>query len=296
MDSTGLDAINMIFSPSLTNGQQIFPLQGGIPGLAQITFACASYPSAGTITLEYQVQGSSTWNLATGTNGETSTQPATATANWEVYGATSQLRVTFAGLSGGSGPLLAATFVTERGHPFGVYQGIRAITVQEYTEANVKRGLQFESAVYVASIAAGASVDTLFITGANPVIIKDRQISTTALTAEFHLYKNPTATAGASVPIYNLSLAPGVAATPTTQIKAVTATTSVGTEIAAPTYIIGSNGQGQTVIGSYLTRGLERVLAANTTYLARFTNTGSSSCAGAVFSTWYEGPTDLPLS
>lgn len=287
---------DMIFSPSLTNGQQTFFITGGTQGLAQLTFACASYPSAGTVKLEFQTSGSSAWNLAVGSNGETSTQPATAQANWEVYGAISQVRLTLSGLVGGSGAVFAVVQVEGRGHPFGVYQGLRAITVQEYTEANVKRGVQFESAVFVPSILAGASVDTLFITGSNPVIIKDRQISTTAVTAEFHLYQNPTATAGASIPIYNMTLMPGIAATPTSQIKSVTATTSVGTECAAPTYVIGSSGQGQVVIGSYFTRGLERVLAPNTTYLARFTNTSGSTCNAAVYTTFFEGNTDLPLT
>lgn len=286
----------MIFSPTLANGQQVFVITGGMQGLSQITYACTSYPSAGTITLEYQVAGSSAWVLATGTTGETSTQPATAQANWELFGATSQLRITFASLSGGSGCLLAATAVQPRGHPYGVYQGLRAITVQEYTEANVKRGTQFELSVFQATVAAAANVDFLFTTGALPVVIKSRSISTTATQAEFHVYKSPTATNGASIPVYNLNTNPAIAVASTVSIHAAATVSAVGTETAAPTYIVGSTGQGQTIYGTYAASGIERLLVPNTTFLARFTNTGTASCAASVLVSWYEGQTDLPLS
>lgn len=286
----------MIFSPALTNGAQIFQLTGGVQGLAQVTYACASYPSAGTVTLEYQPTGSSVWVLAKGNSQEPSTQPATAQAQWEFYASASQVRLTFTSVTGGSSALLAVSQITERGFPPGVFEGNRALNIQTYTETNVKRGVQFETSAFIPSVLAAANVDVLIVTGPLPVTIKNRSIATTAVTATYTLYKNPTATAGTSVPIYNLNANPAIAQATGVAINLTATTTSVGTQIAAPVYIVGSTGNGQAVLGTFDTLGIERQLAPNTTYLARFSNTSAATCSVAVSSTYFEGFTDLPLS
>lgn len=286
----------MIFSPALTNGQQIFQLTGGVQGLAQVTYACASYPSAGTVTLEYQPTGSSIWVLAKGNSQEPSTQTATAQAQWEFYASASQVRLTFTGVTGGSSALLAVSQITERGFPPGVFEGNRALNIQTYTETNVKRGVQFETSSFVPTIAAAANVDVIITTGSLPVTIKNREIATTATTATYTLYKNPTATLGTAVPIYNLNANPAIAQATQVAINLAGVTTSPGNQVAATVYIIGSAGNGQAVLGTFDTLGIERQLAPNTTYLARFTNTGAATCSAAVSTTYFEGITDLPLS
>lgn len=286
----------MIFSPALTNGAQVFNITGGIQGPALVTLACTSYPSAGTATLEYQVSGSSAWVLATGGPSHTSTLPATGQCNWEVYGAIANLRLTFASLSGGSGAVLAATPIQMRNFPNGIFEGFRAMTTQSFLESNVKNGSQFEMSAYVGSLAAAGTSDFLFQTGSLPILIKDRQVATTATTAEFHTYKNPTAVAGAAIPVYNQNTNPAQAQTTTVSVHVATSVSAVGTEISAPTYVVGSSGQGQSVVSTYTTTGASRILLPNTLYLGRFINTSGSTCAVASFLTWYEGVFDIPLA
>lgn len=286
----------MIFSPVLSNGQQVFNITGGIQGPSLVTLACTSYPSAGTATLEYQVSGSSAWVLATGGPSHTSTLPATAQCNWEVYGAIANLRLTFASLSGGSGAALAATAIGMRNFPNGIFEGFRAITVQTYLEANVKNGTQFELSIFNGTLAAAATQDLIFQTGSLPVLIKDRQIATTATLAEFHSYKSPTFVQGAAVPVYNENTNPAIAQPTTVSVHLATSVSAVGAEVSAPTYVVGSTGQGQTVVSTFASNGASRVLQPNTTYLGRFVNTSGSTCAVASFLQWYEGVFDLPLS
>ena len=47
----------------------------------------------------------------------------------------------------------------ENSIPSGVFAGTRAITIQSYTEVNVKTGRQYEVAVYQPALAAGANSD-----------------------------------------------------------------------------------------------------------------------------------------
>jgi hypothetical protein len=286
----------MIFSPVLANGQQVFPYTGGIQGPVTITLACATYPSAGAATLEYQLTGTSNWVLAVGGPNHTSTLPATAQATWFIFGPIGQFRLTYASLTGGASPLMAVSAMQDQSAPQGVYEGFRAITTQGYTEANIKNGSQFEIGSFMATVAAGAHQDVLFQTGTLPVVIKDRQIATTATLAEFHFYKNPTGVVSSTViPIYNLTGASNAAAT-TVSASLVTSVTTVGTEISAPTYVVGTSGGGSIIAGTYASNGNQRVLVPNTQYLGRFINTGSASCAVAIYSTHYEGPLDIPLS
>lgn len=286
----------MIFSPSLTNGQQVFLVTGGIQGDALVTLACVSYPSAGTATLEYQVEGSSAWVLAKGGPSHTSTLTATSQANWEVYGDISAVRLTYASLVGGSGAALVVTPVASRNFPNGIFEGFRAMTTQSYTEANVKNGSQFELSILSASVAASATVDVIFQTGSLPVLIKDRQVATTATLAEYHSYKNPTAVAGAALPFYNMNTNTAIAQTSTVSIHLATSVSSLGTEISAPTYVVGGSGIGTAIVSTFATNGASRVLVPNTTYLTRFINTGTTTCAAAAYLSWYEGVFDIPLS
>lgn len=287
---------DMIYAPSLTNGQQVFLVTGGIQGDALVTLACVSYPSAGAATLEYQVEGSSAWVLAKGGPSHTSTLPATAQCNWEVYGAISSIRLTFSGLVGGSGAALVVTPVTSRNYPNGIFEGFRAMTTQPYTEANIKNGSQFELSILNASVAVSATVDVIFQTGSLPVLVKDRQVATTATLAEYHSYKNPTAVAGAALPFYNLNTNTAIAQVSTVSIHLATSVSAVGTEISAPTYVVGGSGIGTATVSTFATNGASRVLVPNTTYLARFINTGSAPCAVASYLQWYEGVFDIPLS
>lgn len=178
--------------------------------------------------------------------------------------------------------------------PTGLFVGLRAMTMQSYVEANVKNGLQFEFGTQATTVATGANLDILFVTGAKPVIIKDRAISFNGAGIAAVVYETPTVSAnGTALFVGNLSrIAPQ-----STTISAYQGPTvsNAGTQISAPNASIGSTAQGQSVTGTFSTGGAERILKPNTSYLLRITNNDTSSCKIAVYVTWYEGTPDLPL-
>jgi len=282
-------------SVPLANGVTTVPLNNGAIGQMELALhATGASPSAGTL----QVQGLNYSGSLVNIGGMSAINLATALAAGPIiggdFGHFQSLVFTLTGVTGGSGNLTGAAIFQLVSAPDYAFAGFRAITTQGYTEANVKNGSQFETSFLSGSIAVGATIGTLFTTGAKTVIIKDRQVATTCTQAELHLYSGPTATTGAAIPIFNLTTLPGVPATTTVALNLAATITANGTEIAAPTYVIGSTGNGQTLFGTYATNGAQRVLTPNTTYLLTFKNTGSGAGIAAVYTTWYEGPPDLP--
>lgn len=178
--------------------------------------------------------------------------------------------------------------------PAGLFTGLRAMTVQNYVEANVKNGLQFEFGTQAMTVAASANMDVLFVTGSKSVIIKDRAVSFNGAGVTAVVYESPTvSTNGTALFVGNLSrIAPQATTIAAYQGPTIT---SVGTQISAPNASIGSTAQGQSVVGTFSTGGAERILKSNTSYLLRITNNDTSSCKISAYVTWYEGTPDLPL-
>lgn len=177
--------------------------------------------------------------------------------------------------------------------PYGLFNGNRAMTTQGYVECNVKNGVQFELSSGIVTLTAGASRDLIFITGAKPVIIKNRVLRFNGLQLSTRIFRSPAYTGGTPSTIYNLNDINPVATT----VQALTgaAVTDVGTEFGAPTWDIGSSDIGNNQISIYTSPGVERVLRPNTTYLQRITNTSASSQLISTSLTWFEGEPDLPL-
>lgn len=181
-----------------------------------------------------------------------------------------------------------------QGIPKDAFIGHRALNVQSYIESNVKNGSQFEVAAQVASLAAAANNDVIFITGSKPVIVKARIVQFNGLLLEAHVYRSPTYSGGSNASIYNLNdINPQ---TGEVIIKTGATVTATGTEFGAPTYAIGSSGQGQSSFSTFTVLGQERILRANTTYLLRITNTDTSAQRVAAYLSWHEGAPDLPLA
>lgn len=177
--------------------------------------------------------------------------------------------------------------------PYGLFNGNRAMTTQGYVECNVKNGVQFETASGIVTLAAGASRDLVFITGAKPVIIKNRILRFNGLQLSTRIYRGPSYTGGSAADIYNLNDINPVATT----VQALTGATVTdpGTEFGAPTWDIGTADIGNSQVAIYTSPGVERVLRPNTTYLQRITNTSAASQLISTSLTWYEGEPDLPL-
>lgn len=184
-------------------------------------------------------------------------------------------------------------------YPDGAYTGLRALTVQFYPEANVKNGLQYYTRVsypLADEIASGTSRDIVFRTTSKKVLAKVRIVHYNAQEIEIDLFGGVT-----------FDDQTGTEFTPSNYngVNPVTSTVTIfkeptvsdpGTRIddCDPEYYFGSGSQGQRS-GESIPEGRERVLAANTDYLVRLTNTGSGDARVQYFLDWYEGEPDLPL-
>lgn len=176
--------------------------------------------------------------------------------------------------------------------PAGVYEGLRAITVQDYVEANVKLGVQHEGSVLLPSVPAGASNDTIFLTGNLPVSLKGRRVSYSGVGVSAYIYENPVYSGGSNAVYQNAnSINPS---TGLSQIIIGTTVSSLGDLIFAPVHSLGNlSNQGKGAVVSALET--EHVLSPNTAYLLRLTSLESSQPQNiASHLTWYEGLLDLP--
>lgn len=187
------------------------------------------------------------------------------------------------------------------GFPAGVFEGLRAITVQGYPEANVKRGSQFYlRATWPLADTIGAGTQRLiyFSTGAEKVTVKIRQFSYFAEELYIKLWQGPTGvTGGTDLDINNYN---GV--NPNTTIAAdivakknVTVTTK-GTEFGGSDaeYYFGANSVGNRTQGS-IPEGRERILPPNTEFIVEIGNSGSGAARAQYFIDFYVGELDLPL-
>lgn len=178
--------------------------------------------------------------------------------------------------------------------PSGLYEGTRAMTTQNYTEANVKNGVQFEADIQLLNIASGAVIDLVILTGNLPVALKGavQQFDEEGFSRTF--YQNPVYTGGSPIPYYNKNYYNPSAGQ--LQILSGATVTSSGTQVSAERRFLGSNQGGNRTIStqSSVTFGLETVLAPDTVYLIRTTNLAPSSQSIITYVTWYEGELDLP--
>lgn len=189
--------------------------------------------------------------------------------------------------------MTASTFFEKLGFPNGVFQGLRAMTVQSYTEANSKLGVQHEGSTLLSGVAGLSSNDTFFVTGALPVALKGRVIGYTGNGVKAEIFTGATFTDGISVPYQNASDINPVAGL--TQIIVGATVSDEGTLAFAPDYLIGNtSNQGKGASGAII--GREKLLKRNTIYLFRLTSLDNQSQDITSLLTWYEGELDLPLS
>lgn len=183
----------------------------------------------------------------------------------------------------------------------GLFTGLRAMTVQNYIEANVKNGTQFEASFPFATVNNGVypanASRLIFVTGSKPVIIKDRTVYFNGIHLTTKVYKNATFSGGTGTPItvFNRNDIDGRAVPSTVQILAGATITDVGDEFGAPTYVLGSEGIGAVQLGSYSSPGLERILSPNRIYCLENQNGDLDPFEICGYLTWYEGDPDLPL-
>lgn len=181
--------------------------------------------------------------------------------------------------------------------PEGIYGGNRAMTVQFYTEANVKSGKQFEASTYTDAFPGLASSGYVVRTGGEDVVLKGRTISVSGLGLKLEMFLNPTYTGGSPIQIYTLNHRNSNGTT--VQILAGPTVTNDGIKVACDKYIFGSNLQGGVSVSSSTlfteAPGLEMILPKNSTFYFKSTSLDTDPQRVFSYNTWYEGDTDLPL-
>jgi hypothetical protein len=224
-----------------------------------------------------------------------------ALGQWSFDGPCGRLRVSLAGTNA-----VTARVVIWRGDdsrsgiPDGAFSGLRAMTVQPYTEANVKNGVQYNiRAVWplLDLIAAGTSKKIWFKTTTKPVLAKLRQFQYLAEEMKIELFTGPTGvTGGTTLLVHNYNGVNPVATT--VQAKKNVTTTTNGTQFDHddPEYFFGGSVDPQRQNVDSIPLGRERVLPANSEFLVVITNTGAGNARAQYFLDFFEGGADLPLS
>lgn len=183
--------------------------------------------------------------------------------------------------------------------PDGAFTGLRALTTQPYTEANVKNGVQYNiRAVWplLDVIATGTSRKLWFKTNAKPVLAKLRQFQYLAEEMKIELFANPTGVSGGTdLVVHNYNGVNPVATT--VQAKKNVTITNNGTPFdhGDPEHFFGGANDPQRQNVDSIPLGRERVLPANTEFAVVITNTGTGNARAQYFLDFYEGGADLPL-
>lgn len=180
-----------------------------------------------------------------------------------------------------------------------VFQGLRAVVFQSYTEVNVKTGRQ-RVASTILTVNAGATTHIGVITGSDPVIIKSRllnQIGSTRI--EYYARSDLSFTGAASGNIIPIRNPNNITKVPIgiQMWHSVTPGTPTGSteQYLDPFPIFAAGNNAQSRIGAD-TLGLEYVLKPNTNHVFSIANTGTGNATVHWWQTLYEGPLDLPLN
>lgn len=173
--------------------------------------------------------------------------------------------------------------------------GTQAIIVQNYTEANVKNGLQYYMRVHAPTVAVAGVLNLRFQTGAKPVIIKAREVSFNATNiVEYVAQEGGTYTGGTAVAVENENRINPVAST----VLLSTGGTIGGTPVVfrrKRIYSAGSTSSGGTKVGTDVL-GRETVLKPNTLYTVTMTNVAGATAEIQLELSWFEGRPDLPIT
>ena len=265
------------FNAPLTNGQTVYPLAGAVIGNIQIVLSCEIYPSAGTATIEYKLCGGTKWRQVM----DATAQPFNQELSFQVAGAVSALRLTLAGIVGGSGATLCALW---NGSMAGISN---VVTQRTFFEQGSLDGQVFELTTSY-TLAAATNRDTIVLTGSKPVALITRGVQFDGAKLELHIYSAPTYTGGTLATTYGLNSISQNAST--VQIYTGATVSATGTEISAPKYLLGLPPSGNKAVQSQTIPGESlRILSPNSTYLFRTANTSTDPMNITTYTAWHEG-------
>lgn len=146
-------------------------------------------------------------------------------------------------------------------------------------------GKIFNASRRVTELAAGANLDSIFLTGSKPVLLIARTIGRTGVGVSATIFRDAVYTGGTTAETYSnndLIL-------PTSTVTLLTGITlsSTGTQTVATAFGIGNtSNQGQ---GALVELGEPLLMKPNTAYLLRITSLDTLAQDVSAFISWYEG-------
>lgn len=176
--------------------------------------------------------------------------------------------------------------------PQEIFEGMRAVNTQNYTESNIKLGVQYEISRILTNVPSLSSVYSVFITGNLPVSLKGRVFSYSGDGIVASIYKDSVYTGGINEQIMNANDINPV--TSLSQVLSNVNVTDIGSLAFAQNHYIG-NKSNQGKGGSSLIQGNEKILKPNTAYLLVIESLDSAAQDISALLSWYEGELDLPL-
>jgi hypothetical protein len=279
-------------SVPLANGATVIPLTSGI-GQLEITLNATSAPSAGTLKVE-GLNWSGNYDVIEGGSAIALTSLASGPIALSDYGHFQALRLTLAGVTGGTGPLYGAAVAYPVGLPDFVASGGRALNVQSYTESNTKLGTQYYLQTDQAALAGGATYNIVFTVGAKIVLVKARSLYTNGVNMSLQLFKAPTGVSGGTaLTVQNYNDINPVATTMSVLGGATVTGSGTSWGDAEHIYNASANGNGQRS-GTGLAPSGDRILLPGKKYLVQIINNDTNAAPFDYFLTWFEGTPDLP--
>lgn len=175
------------------------------------------------------------------------------------------------------------------------FNGLRALVTQPYTEANIKRGLEYYIRVaypLADPIPGGATRKLYFKLGAKPVLVKLRDFEYVGEELQIELFSGPSGVTGGTAQTPNNWNGVNPVASTVEFRKGVT-TTDDGTPLEAePEYFFGSALAFNRDANS-IPLGRERVLPAGGEFIVAITNNNAQDARCQYFLDWFEGETDF---
>lgn len=170
--------------------------------------------------------------------------------------------------------------------------GVFAVTTQNFTELNAKRGRQWYLTEKFSIAANGGTKDFYFTTGDSPAILKYRSISCNVVNLDYEVYVLPTVSSpGTPITIHNSN---GIYQAPfLSNVYTDPVVTTTGT-LNERDWIAGAEGVGNRAIGAFASNGFEKIIPPNIRILTRFRNNGGFSGQVLYLLVVYEGPV-VPL-
>jgi hypothetical protein len=278
------------FTLLATNGAQIIPIPGGQAGSLTILLAFLVAPSAGTVTIEKQNVGSSSWSsIQLATAASISSGSITVKTDGEI----GALRVTFASLVGGTSPTLWLSSVTTANPSgdlmtdggFGPNRRLRV----DVGQTGFFAGREFRTFREI-NIAAGQSLVLKFVVPINVILEQQGiELDSGSLRITNSVGGTPGGSFAETLPVLgknNMSERPTPLYAPQVAVTA-GGTIAGATALDIHRVVAATATAQQSTVGNVV--GDERGIAANT-YHVTYENFGSGAATGTLWFIWEERP------